>query len=378
MSTRRHVAIWALIVLAALIGLVSILSTWVNRQMLDNASWRKATTQAIQDKQVQSALSVYLVNQVYDNVDVAGSLQQKLPANLQGLAGPLAGALQQPASNAVTFMLGRPRVQQLVINASALAHDKLVNVLENKTGHGIATGNGVVTLDLSQLVTELGTQLGLPAQALARIPPNAGVITVMKSNQLSAAQTAVQSLKVLSTWLFVLVLVMLGVALYLARGIRRETLRNIGWAFVIVGLVVLVIRRVSGNYAVDALTQDPYRAPAHNIYLIASSTLGEIGWAAVFYGLVGVLGAVLAGPTRYATEVRRRIAPTLSERQGIVWLGVGIVYLLLVLWGPTHALREVWGVLLLGALVVLGVWALRRETIREFAVDRNRVTDPAV
>jgi hypothetical protein len=40
-------------------------------------------------------------------------------------------------------------------------------------------------------------------------------------------------------------------------------------------------------------------------------------------------------------------------------------YLLLVLWGPTHALRTVWGVLLLGVLVALGFEALRRQTLAE-------------
>ena len=79
-----------------------------------------------------------------------------------------------------------------------------------------------------------------------------------------------------------------------------------------------------------------------------------------------MLGAALAGPTRYATEVRRFIAPALIYRQGIVWLGAGIVFLLLVLWGPTHALRTLWGVVLLGALLALGLWAFRRETVREF------------
>jgi hypothetical protein len=371
LSKRRRIAIWTLIVLASLIGLVSILTTWVNRQMLDNTSWKKASTQVIQDKEVQNALSIYLVNQFYDNVDVASALQQRLPPNLQGLAGPLAGALEQPATNAVKTMLGRPRLQQVFINASVLAHEKLVNVLENKTGHGITTGNGVVTLDLSQLVSELGAQLGLPASALAKIPPSAGQITVMKSSQLSTAQSAVHALKVLSVWLLVLVLVMFGVALYLARGIRRQTLRNIGWAFVIIGLVIVVIRQVSGNYAIDALTHEPYKAPAHNVYLFASSILGQIGWATFFYGVIAILGATLAGPTRYATDVRRFVAPTLAERQGIMWLGAGLIFLLLVLWGPTHALRTVWGVLLLGALLALGLWALRRETLREFPSPRG-------
>ena len=223
-------------------------------------------------------------------------------------------------------------------------------------------------------MTELGTQLGLPPDALAKIPPDAGMITVMESDQLSAAQTAVQTLKILSVWLLVIVLGMYAVALYLARGIRRETLRNIGWAFALVGLLVVVIRHVAGNYAVNALTADPYKAPAHNVFLIASSTLGEIGWSVFFYGVVALLGAVLAGPTIYAIKARRFIAPTLGERQGIVWLGAGIVYILLVLWGPTHALRTLWGVLLLAALGALGLWAFRRETLREFPVSDTAVT----
>ena len=366
LSGRRRALIWTLVLLAALIGLITILTMWVNRQMLDNKAWQKASTQVIADKQVQSALSVYLVDQLYANVDVAGELQKQLPPILQGLAGPVAGALQQPATQAVKFMLARPRVQQLFIQASVDAHQKLVNVLENKTGNGISTGHGDVTLNLSTLVTELATELGLPQGAIAQIPPNTGVITVMKSDQLSAAQTAVRSLKVLSTWILVLVLVMFGVALYLARGIRRETLRNIGWAFVIVGLIVLIVRRVTGNYAIDSLTPLAYRAPAHAVFLIGSSILGQIGWATISYGLVAVVGAVLAGPSRYATAVRRFLAPTLNQHQEIMWLTAGVVFLILVLWGPTHALRTVWGVLLLGALLALGLWALRRETLREF------------
>ena len=40
--------------------------------MFDNSTWNKASTQLIQDPSVQSALSVYLVNSLYDNVDVPG------------------------------------------------------------------------------------------------------------------------------------------------------------------------------------------------------------------------------------------------------------------------------------------------------------------
>jgi hypothetical protein len=155
-------------------------------------------------------------------------------------------------------------------------------------------------------------------------------------------------------------------ALYLAAGERRTTLRNIGWAFALVGLLALVIRHVGGNYAVNALAPFQYRHPAHQVWLIYTSQLRDIGWAVILYGILGVLAAVLAGPTQAAVAVRARIAPVLNDNQGIAWAIVGFAYLLLVLWGGTHALRTPLGIVFLGALIAAGVVALRRQTLVEF------------
>src|SRR4051795_2747937 len=87
-SRGRHVAVWVLVVVATLLALVMSLTTWVNRQMLDNEAWTHASRQIVLDEKVQSALSAYLVNQLYDNVDVAAALRERLPANLDRLAGP--------------------------------------------------------------------------------------------------------------------------------------------------------------------------------------------------------------------------------------------------------------------------------------------------
>jgi hypothetical protein len=240
-------------------------------------------------------------------------------------------------------------------------------VLENKTGHGISTGDGVVTLDLGELVAEVGKSLGFSQSTLDRIPPDTGVITVMRSDQLATAQTAVRALRVLSAALLVLVVGLYALAVYLARGERRRTLRNVGWAMVLGGLVVLVARRLTGQYAVDALTQPTSREVGQRVWLIGSSILGQIGWAVTAYGVVIVLATVLAGPTRPGTAVRRWIAPVLNERAGVAWAVVGCVYLVLLLWGPIHALRTVWGILGTGALLAAGVVVLRRQTLAEFA-----------
>ena len=257
-------------------------------------------------------------------------------------------------------------MQQLFIDASSEAQQKLVNVLEDKTGHGITTGNGEVTLDLSQLVGELAADLGLSQSAIDRIPPDTGKLTVMRSDQLAAAQSAVQGVRVLSAALLVLVLVLYALAVYLAPGERRPTLRNVGWALMVVGVVLLLARRLAGRYVIDALTNPSSESAGHDAWLIGSSILAQIGWAAIIYGVVVVVGSVFAGPTKPATSVRRSAAPVLNEQPGIAWAIAGGVFLLLILWGPTHALRVAWGIALLGALLAAGIVAVRHQTLREF------------
>jgi len=366
LSRTRRIVIWVLVVLGTIIALVAIMTTWVKRQMLDNTAWNKATAQMVQDPKVQSALATFMVNQLYTNVNVGQALSDRLPPNLKQLGPPLAGALEQPATQGVERLLQRPRIQQLFINASSIAHQKLVNVLENKTGYGIATGSGVVTLNVHEMIVEVGTELGLPQSALANLPNTTGTITLMKSNQLSAAQAGVQAVRVLSAWLLVAVFVLYGVAIWLAHGRRRATLRNAGIGLALVGLIVLVLRRLLGDYITTSLAQPGYQPATHRLWLIGTSILGQIGAATLLYGIIAALGAILAGPTRPAVWLRQRLAPILNEQQGIVWGVVGFVYLLLILWGGTHALRTWWGILLLAGLIAIGVVALRRQTLQEF------------
>jgi hypothetical protein len=122
LSSKRRIAIWSLIIVATIIALVGSLTLWVDRQLLDNSAWKNASAQAIRNPQVQTALSTFAVNELYDNVNVAQRLERALPPNLDVLAAPLASALRQPAERTAQAILARPRFQQLFINLSAIAH----------------------------------------------------------------------------------------------------------------------------------------------------------------------------------------------------------------------------------------------------------------
>ena len=90
LSRKRRIVVWTLVVLATILALVSILTTWVNRQMLDNTAWNKATAQVIQDPQVQTALGDFTVNQLYENVERHPGAAAASPSDSQA-SRPAAG-----------------------------------------------------------------------------------------------------------------------------------------------------------------------------------------------------------------------------------------------------------------------------------------------
>src|SRR5256885_8760098 len=137
LSRKRRILIWTLVVLASIIAALGIMTTWVKRQMLDNAAWNRATTQMVQDPKVQGALATYMVNQLYDNIDVGQALSERLPPNLKQLGPPLAGALEQPAQQAVARLLTRPPGHQLFITAATGAPQHLTTALPNQTRFGV-------------------------------------------------------------------------------------------------------------------------------------------------------------------------------------------------------------------------------------------------
>ncbi len=366
LSRGRSIAVWACILLAALIGFVSALTVWVKRQALETDRWVATSSRLLEDPEIRQALSVYMVDQLYANVDVAAELQQKLPPDVKPLAGPIAGGLRELSIRAADSLLARPGVQTLWREANRKAHEALINVVEGHSDR-LVTTNGDVVLDLRPLIEQLGDRIGLGAGLQQRLGPDAGKIVIMHSDQLDAAQKGVKIIRALSIFLAIAVLLLFAAAVYIAKGRRRETLRNVGFTFVIVGVLLLVVRKLAGNWIVDTLTNSQaVRVPASHVWLIGTDLLSGIAWSAIGYGVVVALAAILAGPTRPATWVRSHLAPAMRERPGMVYAVVGVVYLLVVLWGPTPAFRQPLWIVIFAGLVALGTEAFRRLTVREF------------
>ena len=361
----RTILVWVLFALGTLVIFVGSLTVWVKRQALDTDAWVDTSTNLLENDEVREALSVYIVDQLYANADPQGVLEERLPENLQGLAGPIAGALRQPAVEGVDEFLQRPRVQAVWENVNRIAHQELLAVLEDETRGNVTTGSGTVTLNLRTLVVNIGEELGFGEELDARLPPDAGQVVILESDQLEAAQNGVKAVKWMS-WLVILIaFACFAGAIWLARG-RRAMLRNVGVALFLVGILLLVVRRAVGNYIVDALASgESLRGAVDSTWFIGTSLLAEVAWALIVYGVIILIGTWLAGPSRYAARVRAFIGPTLRDRPGLAWGVLAADYLLVVLWAPVPALRNWLGVLVLGALVALGFEAFRRVVVGE-------------
>jgi len=366
LTRGRAIAVWTLVVVATLLMLISALTIWVKRQALDTNAWTNASGQMLANDQIRQQLSIYLVDTLFSSTDATAKIEQALPANRQGLAPVISGALQNVAIQATDRILETPQAQTLWEDANRRAHQNLLAVLNGEDVRRFQTSNGQVVLDLSPLVQRVSQRFGIQAS------PDAGKITILHSDQLKNAQRALKVVKVLSVFLLLLVLVLYGIAIYLAHGHRRRILRAIAAAFLIVGVLILVIQKVTGGFVIDSLIRtDAIRPAGSAAWGIGTELLRSVAYAIILYGVAGLIGAWLAGPTRLAVASRKRLAPLFEDQAWIVYGAVAVLFLLVLAWGPTRATREWWGILLLGGLLFFGVAMLHRQTVREFPASKT-------
>jgi hypothetical protein len=356
---------WVLLVLAAIIILVASLNVWVKRQALSTDNWTNTSGRLLEDPKIRSAISVYLVNQIYQNVDVSAALEQRLPPQAKGLAPQIAVALQQVAVRAADALLARPRIQQLWKAANRHAHELFMGVLNGKHNILVSSGGNVV-LNLQPILQALADQTGLGARLQGHLPPDAGKITIMKGNQLETARRGVKVVRVLSYLLFFIVLGLYAAGFYIARDRRRKFLLSIGISVLTVGLIILIVRRFAGNYLVDTLTSNPVDKGAVNrAWVIGTELLRNVGVNVLIYGIVITFAAWIAGPSRPASWCRRTLAPTMRDHAWMIYGAVTLILVIVLLAGPTDAQR-IFPLLILFVFAYVGTEVLRRQTLREY------------
>ena len=354
---RRRKLVVALIGFAALLGFVSTFAIWVNRQLLETDNWVQTSSELLEDEAIRTELAAFMVDTLFANVNVQAELEQRLPKDLKPLAGPAAGGIRQLTDDLANEALQRPRVQQAWETINRAAHQNLITVVEEDTGEP-------VTIDVGTIVEQVGSEAGL--DVADKLPPEAGQIEVIPADKLDTARKIVDLLEELAFWLTALALLLFALAVYLAQSWRREALRGIGFAFIVMGIAVAAARGLAGDYVVETLATTASLEPAvSDAWTISTSLLSAGAGALIVYGIAIVIGAWLAAPGAVATAVRRALTPVMETRM----IGYGaLLALLLVLfwWSPTEGFERLAPSLVIIVLFVVGFEALRHQAVREF------------
>src|SRR5215218_3515782 len=82
-SARRRLLPLTLITLASVLALLAIFALWANRQLLDTDNWTETSSELLENDEIRGQLAIFLIDELYANVDVPAELAEAFPPRLQ-------------------------------------------------------------------------------------------------------------------------------------------------------------------------------------------------------------------------------------------------------------------------------------------------------
>ncbi len=366
MSKGRRRTVKGLVVFGSILAFLSIFAIWTERQALNTDDWVETSGRLIQNETIRAEVGDYLVDQLYENVDVEAELKEILPGDTKDLAGPAAGGLRQVAGDGAKRVLETSTAQDLWEDANRSAHEQLIAVLEDE-GEAVSTEEGTVSLNLGSLLTNLADQVGIGADLAEKLPPDAGQIEILRSDELKTAQNIAIAVKGLALVLSILTFVAFGAAIYLSRGGRWVTVLFSGIGLIAAGFAVIVAREIAGGIVVDQLVVTESAKPAGEAaWSIGTSLMVSIATTVIVIGALFALAGWLASPTGSARATRRTIAPTLRHHAAYVYTGLALLVCFYFLTGPVQGLRSLLTTLIVAGMAAFGIHELRKQTAEEY------------
>jgi hypothetical protein len=238
----------ALIVLTCFAFIGSVLSVWVNQQLLNTDNFVSAVSPLLKNPEVIDSVSAYVAAQVVEALDVQGRVANALPDRASFLAVPVTNQLQTFAQTRIARLMQTDQFHAAWARTLTFLHSKVVGILRGDSKYLSIQGNAL-TIDLTLVISDalryLHSQLPdlvqsklpipdlsnvtVPAEARAKLsealgrplPDDFGQVTIMESDQLVTAQRTVQLLDALVIILPILTLLLLIAAIAVSPHHRR-------------------------------------------------------------------------------------------------------------------------------------------------------------
>jgi len=325
-----------LIAIAALLAPISVVATWANDEIGDTNRYVDTVAPLASNPDVQQAIVKRIETEIYNYIDldavtqdVVNALdQQGLPpravTTLHAISGPLASAVRGFINDRITAFVQSDAFEQAWIEANRQAHTQMVAVLTGKGSDSVDVSGGQVSVSVATIIDAIKSQLEGQGFTLAsRIPTVNASFVLFQSDNLTKAQGAFSLLDDIATWLPFFGLLLLVVAVFVARN-RRHALLAAGLAvaasMILLGAVLNVLRPIY----LDALPADASTAAAGAVYDQLVSFIRMALRAVLVVALVVAIVAWFMAPTGAGAAARRGVTSGISKmRSGRARAGLG-------------------------------------------------------
>jgi hypothetical protein len=320
-SRLRNILVVVLVVLSCLAVAVTGIAWWAHYTVLNTDGYMKIVGPVGKDPEAIASLSDYIAGQIVSATDLQQRTTDALPPKAQIFAGPITGALEDFIAKGTTKVLSTPQAYDLWLNINEFAHEKIVALLRGETTYAYIEGSDV-KLDTLPLISQvlvwldgklpgaLGTKFSPPVIAPGTppdesiqqvsawtgrtLPADFGQVTVLKSDSLGVAQTAVRWFDTLVWVLLVVSIVLIALTIWLSRH-RRRTLIELGIGVAIALILTFVIAKQGSDAIVSDIVGGGGLGAVRDVVNASLEPLTKLTIWIVVIGVIVAVAAWLSG-----------------------------------------------------------------------------------
>lgn len=370
-SRLRGLLVGILVLLCCLAVVVTGVTLWAHYTVMSTDGYMKIVGPIGKDPQAIQSLSEFVSAQVITSTDLQQRITDALPPRARIFAGPIASYVEDFITKSAKKVLSSPEAYDLWLEVNRVGHQKVVAMLRGQTT-GVYIQGSDVKLNLLPLVSQvlawvdqrlpgalsgrlnppvidasMSPELGI--QEVANwsgkpLPSDFGQITLVQSDALGPAQTAIKWFDRLVWILPLLTAALIAVTIWLARRRGRTAIAiGVGAAIAIFITRVIVLR------ASEYLTGQAQKG-GHIVKQVIDGALGPLTTVTIWICVVGVAAAVLV----WALGCR-------DVREGVVAIGKRVTGQAVeahipdspvTSWIANHLTAVRWGVLVVGLIVL--------------------------
>jgi len=326
----RSLVATLLIVIGCILAPLSVVAVWTKNLVTDTDRYVTTVAPLANDPAIQNAVADKVTAEISAHLDVAGITNKAVDAlaerglpplianELHALSLPLASGVEGFVRDEVGKVVSSDAFADAWLSANRAAHSALVAALTGETSEGVTIANNTVSINLGPIIQEVKQRLVDRGFELAsRIPDINPSFTILQSDAIGKAQGAFRLLNAIGNWLPVIVLVLLALGVYVAKGHRRALVGvglGLAGGMVALALALALFRTIYLN-DLPLGVLDREAAAVFYDTLVRFLRLGLR--TVLVFGLVIALAGFFTG--RSTTAVRARA----GVRKGIGWLRGG-------------------------------------------------------